>query len=217
MITTINDELKKNHLSKIVDVELYKEPNDFYKLFSGGDRTLSFSTDIIKIQIEDVKREISFFPQDRYAFINYKVNDEYWDSKSQKSITDYYVGRNTSDLIRCYVEAFFNSKTWENLLKMLESEYHNIIKKISFWNINKDWYNISGRIIRKSKEYLMNGRKIIKIPSSISELEYEKIMSEKKYDSEFVGKVNILISKILPQMIVEEMNIRISIFTENSK
>lgn len=216
MLETIKKEIQKNKLLRVIDVVTYKEKNDFYSLFSGGDKTLCFSSDCLEEHIASLKLKISFYISDSYIFVDNDIS-MLWEPKLQASITDFAAVRNSRNLFQSYANGFFKSELWEQLTIRLKEEYKNILKKVIFWDIDADWNEVLKRISQKSMDYLMKDREVIGIKSGLNQYDYNELIAREKYDSEFTSGVTNLIKFEIPKMMVDEFNKKLSVFTVSVK
>ena len=87
MVESVEAELAKHRLLNTVEIVGYRDRNDIYGLFSGGDYTLLFSDDCLDKEFENICINISDFKDYCYPGVMGDV-DELWNQDVQKEIMD---------------------------------------------------------------------------------------------------------------------------------
>ncbi|MBP1565711.1 MAG: hypothetical protein J6A58_08175 [Oscillospiraceae bacterium] len=210
MVESVEAELAKHRLLNTVEIVGYRDRNDIYGLFSGGDYTLLFSDDCLDKEFENICINISDFKDYCYPGVMGDV-DELWNQDVQKEITDYSVVKNSSDLIKSFINGFFKTEAWNVLVRGLQSEYQNYFGKIAFWDLEKDMNDVFSIIYKKSYDFLYDGSPKIGVKGK-SEIDYIKMQSKEKYDFYFRNKVESLLREQMPFFFVEELKKKARMF-----
>lgn len=203
--------IKDDNLSGIIEVSEFRKPEDLFSVFSGGDRTLCYYSEILDSVAEILKGNINCF-LDNYVFILRDVID-LWVPERYSAITEYKAVSRSRNLFGSFISGYFDSEAWNELVSRLKTEYLSLFRDFSFWNLEKDWENVMNTLRHKAEKYLSErNHPVIIIDNKYTDYSYSVLLSSERFDMFFAEEAETMMREEIPLYFIDELKLRASVF-----